>query len=215
MRKAIALSTITLSVKQYVDDGGVTHIDIEQTATGGIKTTELRTLDWQVRDHEDRVFGKVDAQARWVKLADVDDDDFLKSGWDDLEGEHVQGYVKSKTNGWTADQVCMLFFSLHREISAPSPQASGKGKSSFTTGLFLHFFSPSGLTKPLLFIIIRPGASSMCTRRGTTSDTSSSAKTTIGNKPGSFMIILGNEFCPPESNQFSGGPGGGGGQNTK
>ncbi|MCJ1265475.1 hypothetical protein MMC22_005353 [Lobaria immixta] len=105
MRKAIALSTITLSIKQYVDDGGVTHIDIEQTATGGIKTTELRTLDWQVRDHEDRVFGKVDAQARWVKLADVDDDAFLKTGWDDLEGEHVQGYVESKTNGWTADQI--------------------------------------------------------------------------------------------------------------
>lgn len=138
MRKAIALSTITLSIKQYVDDGGVTHIDIEQTATGGIKTTELRTLDWQVRDHEDRVFGKVDAQARWVKLADVDDDDFLKSGWDDLEGEHVQSYVKSKTNGWTADQVCMICFSLHGGISAPSPPSIGKRK------ILLHarFISP-------------------------------------------------------------------------
>lgn len=131
MRKAIALSTITLSIKQYVDDGGVTHIDIEQTATGGIKTTELRTLDWQVRDHEDRVFGKVDAQARWVKLADVDDDAFLKTGWDDLEGEHVQGYVTSKTNGWTADQVIMISFPLHRVIRAYCPQGSGKGKSSF------------------------------------------------------------------------------------
>lgn len=106
MRKAIGLSTITLSIKQYTDDdGGVTHIDIQQTATGGIKTTELRTLDWQVREHEDRVFGKVNGQTRWIKLEDVDDDDFLKTGWDDLEGEHVQSFVKSQTNGWTANQV--------------------------------------------------------------------------------------------------------------
>lgn len=105
MRKAIALATITLSIKQYVDDGGVTHIDIQQSATGGINTTELRTLDWVVRFHEDRVFGKVDGQTRWIKLEDVDDDDFLKTGWDDLEGEHVQSYVKSQNNGWTANQV--------------------------------------------------------------------------------------------------------------
>lgn len=110
MRKAIALATVTLAIKQYVDeDGGVTHIDIESTATGGIVTTELRTLDWQVRDHEDRIFGKVEGQTRWVKLADVDDDDFLKIGWDDMEGEHVQSYVKSKNNGWTADQVRLSF----------------------------------------------------------------------------------------------------------
>lgn len=41
------MATITLAVKQYRDDDGVEHIDIEQTATGGIKgTTENRTLDW-------------------------------------------------------------------------------------------------------------------------------------------------------------------------
>lgn len=99
------MATLTLTVKQYVDDGGVTHIDIQQSATGGINTEELRILDWQLREHQDRVFGKVNAQARWVKLGDVDDDDFLKTGWDDLEGEHVQGYAESLTNGWTANQV--------------------------------------------------------------------------------------------------------------
>lgn len=46
-RKAIRFSTITLDIKQYRDDDGVEHIDIDQTATGGIKgTTENRTLDW-------------------------------------------------------------------------------------------------------------------------------------------------------------------------
>lgn len=47
VRKAISIATITLDVKQYRDDEGVEHIDIEQTATGGVKgTTENRTLDW-------------------------------------------------------------------------------------------------------------------------------------------------------------------------
>lgn len=43
-------------------------------------------------------------------MEDVDDDEFLKTGWDDMEGEHIQGYVESNTNGWTADQVSFLTF---------------------------------------------------------------------------------------------------------
>lgn len=49
-------------------------------------------------------------KSRWIKLEDVDDDEFLKTGWDDMEGEHIQGYVESNTNGWTADQVSFLTF---------------------------------------------------------------------------------------------------------
>ncbi|KAL8862837.1 MAG: hypothetical protein Q9178_000779 [Gyalolechia marmorata] len=105
LRRAIALSTITLTISEYVKDG-LTHIDISQVASpGGITSTEDRILDWVYRDHSDRVFGEVKGKSRWVKLDDVDDDDFLKKGWDDLEGEHVQGYVESKAGGWTADQV--------------------------------------------------------------------------------------------------------------
>lgn len=122
LRKAIALATITLTIKQYLD-GSVTHVDIQQTATGGINgTTELRTLDWTFRDHKDGIFGDCSAKSRWVKLQDVDDDEFLKTGWDDVEGEHIQSFVENKTNGWTADQVCLgflaglPFFSYMREI---------------------------------------------------------------------------------------------------
>lgn len=64
---------------------GVTHIDIKQTATGGIKgTTELRTLDWQVREHTDHIFGTLESRCRWVDI-DADEtavpDEFLKQGW--------------------------------------------------------------------------------------------------------------------------------------
>lgn len=42
-----------------------------------------------------------------MKLEDVDDDDFLKTGYDDLEGEHIQAYAENEERGWTADQVSL------------------------------------------------------------------------------------------------------------
>lgn len=107
LRKIIALATITLQISQYEEDS-LTHIDIDQFATGGMKTTEERTLNWEVKRHEDSVFGVVFGQSRWIKLADVDDDEFLRTGWDDPNGEHVQSYVENHDNGWTANQVCPL-----------------------------------------------------------------------------------------------------------
>ncbi|KAH8653154.1 hypothetical protein BGZ60DRAFT_387045 [Tricladium varicosporioides] len=111
-RKAISLATVTLHVKQYTDDAGVSHIDIEQTATGGIKgTTELRTLDWEFREHDDHLFGSLKGKSRWIKVEDLDDA-FFKDGW--LEGEeenggpngerHVQSFVENSEKGWTAGQ---------------------------------------------------------------------------------------------------------------
>ncbi|KAK3178900.1 hypothetical protein OEA41_001037 [Lepraria neglecta] len=110
LRKAISFATVTLTVKQYVDKDGLTHIDIQQVATGGVQgTTENRTLDWTWRDHKDGIFGNVKGKSRWVKLVDVDDDDFLKIGYDDMEGEHVQAYAENDENGWTANQVSFGF----------------------------------------------------------------------------------------------------------
>jgi len=107
LRKAISYATITLTIKEYTSEDSLTHIDIDQVATGGISgTTENRTLDWQFRDHEDGIFGKVKGRSRWLNLADLDDDDeFLRQGWLDEGGEFVQSYVESVDNGWTANQV--------------------------------------------------------------------------------------------------------------
>jgi len=112
-RKAIGIATITLHAKQYVDDGKITHIDIDQTATGGIKgTTENRTLDWQEREHEDHIFGKLVGQTRWKTLEDITDD-FQKDGW--LTGDEekagpngelfVESHVVNVEKGWTASQI--------------------------------------------------------------------------------------------------------------
>jgi hypothetical protein len=106
------LATLYLEVKQYTDEAGVVHIDIEQTTTGGLKgTTELRTLDWEEREHEDHIFGKVKGQTRWI-ATDAIETPFLKEGW--LEGEeekggpagetHIESYVVADA-GWTATQI--------------------------------------------------------------------------------------------------------------
>ncbi|KAL2041348.1 hypothetical protein N7G274_005730 [Stereocaulon virgatum] len=106
LRKAISYATVTLTINQYTDSSNLTHFDIKQVATGGVQgTTENRTLDWTWRDHKDGIFGNVKGRSRWVKLGDVDDDEFLKVGYDDLEGEHVQAWAENVEKGWTADQI--------------------------------------------------------------------------------------------------------------
>lgn len=113
LRKAIGLATVTLHIKQYTDDAGITHVDIDQTATGGIKgTSESRQCDWIPREHEDYLFGKVQGKTRWITASEIGDD-YQKEGF--LEGEeenggpegqrHVQGYVVNEKNKWDADQV--------------------------------------------------------------------------------------------------------------
>jgi hypothetical protein len=111
-RKAIRLATITLKINQYTNDSGVMHIDIDQTATGGIKgNSENLTLDWKECPHFDRVLGKLVGQTRWIKTNAIEEA-YQKDGW--LHGEeektgpagerHVESYVVSE-NGWTGDQV--------------------------------------------------------------------------------------------------------------
>ncbi|RDW59599.1 hypothetical protein BP6252_12686 [Coleophoma cylindrospora] len=112
-RKAIGLASVYLDVKQYVDEQGMVHIDIVQTASAGLGgTTENRTMDWTERDHEDRIFGKVTGKNRLLSFDSGEiDDDYLKEDWLE-EGEgtgpsgelHMQGYVES-VNGWTGNQV--------------------------------------------------------------------------------------------------------------
>lgn len=118
MRKIIGIATITLTIKEYVEKGAnFTHIDIQQVATGGISgTTELRTLDWEVRDHKDGIFGECRGKSRWVKLEDVDkgsDRDWFTKGWlDENDGKHVQSYVTNEKGGWTAEQVSVSMLVL-------------------------------------------------------------------------------------------------------
>lgn len=113
-RKAIGLATVTLSIKQYKDESGVDHIDIDQTATGGIKgTSEVRTLDWTDRSHDDHIFGSLVAKSRWLPNSGAEWDaldDFLKQDWlEEKVGPNgecfVQNSAVNESVGWFATQI--------------------------------------------------------------------------------------------------------------
>lgn len=94
---------MTISAKQY-DEAGVSHIDIQQTATGGIKgTSEERAMDNEWREHSDWLFGKVRGRTEWVSEPAADA--FLASNWEDGSKEWLHSYVESLDNGWTAEQI--------------------------------------------------------------------------------------------------------------
>ncbi|KAF2679327.1 hypothetical protein K458DRAFT_445878 [Lentithecium fluviatile CBS 122367] len=131
-RKAVGLATVTQHCKQYQappDDAPtappVPHIDIEQSATGGVKgTTEKRCLDWEYRSHSDWLFGELRGKSRITTLARIleeakdaegesvkegrreEDAKFLAEGWleESKDGEVVESFADAKS-GWTGWQV--------------------------------------------------------------------------------------------------------------
>jgi hypothetical protein len=124
-RKAIGLATVTLHVKQYTAPPDppsdkkepVVHIDIEQTATGGIKgTAEHRNVDDVDREHSDWLFGKGQARSRWLGVDGLpaiaaECGEWLTKGWlEDGEGKgpggesHLWNAVVADA-GWTAVMV--------------------------------------------------------------------------------------------------------------
>ncbi|KAK8050242.1 hypothetical protein PG994_011972 [Apiospora phragmitis] len=132
-RKAIGFATVTLAVKQYrgpplppSTGGECVRIDIEQTATGGIKgTTENRCADGEQRSHSDWLFGTVDSHSHFVAAGDdlrkavsghgVDDAgaDYLAANWLADEAEktgpdgaaHLVSVAHNQKDGWIAVQV--------------------------------------------------------------------------------------------------------------
>lgn len=130
MRKTIGAASITLHTTQLeappsepsqdaIDDAAktqnVTHINIDQTITGGIKgTTELRCVDNRRREHTDWLFGHVSGRTLFYKGPDAKaaiakdfPDPFLLEGWPDDGEDLLVSYVLNLDNdrGWEATQV--------------------------------------------------------------------------------------------------------------
>ncbi|KAI1112046.1 hypothetical protein F5Y14DRAFT_285961 [Nemania sp. NC0429] len=124
IRKGIGAARITITAKQYVDDGeaGTTHIDIGQSASGLSSTQENRTLDWSARPHKDWLFGAVEGRSKFVTRAELAalvgaddgearregwvDSDYLARDWEEEEGEgkYIFSNVVAEA-GWFATQV--------------------------------------------------------------------------------------------------------------
>ena len=117
------MATVTLDIKQFrappsppADPSGpeATHIEIEQTVTGGFKgTTEKRCLDSTFREHSDWLFGHVKGQSKWLRADEIQDPWLASKDW--LEGDaekggpdgetHVLSHVDSLDDDWTATQI--------------------------------------------------------------------------------------------------------------
>ena len=106
VRQAVKYSTITVTMKDYVDEEGVRHVDVEQVSTGGIRNEEERPVDWTWREKVDSIWGKLRGRTRFVKLSEVEDA-YLKSGWDKgcQDGEVLEGMIESLADTWTAQQI--------------------------------------------------------------------------------------------------------------
>ena len=63
VRQAAAHSTVTATIKQYTKDG-VMNLDVSQVSTGNITSSEERILDWEWKDKDDKIWGKVRGKAR-------------------------------------------------------------------------------------------------------------------------------------------------------
>lgn len=104
MRQAIKHSGVTLNLHTKTDEKGVTHLDIEQVASGGYKNWEYRPMDWEFQEKEDGAYGKIKLRSRFCDVSEISND-FLKKGF---SGEVINTYSESvglKGDQWQADQV--------------------------------------------------------------------------------------------------------------
>lgn len=82
MRKGIAKANLELVIKEYVDDSGITHLDIDVKPSMGPAQKESRILDWeQPSEANHPLFGNGKARSKWATLEDLTDE-YFKQGWE-------------------------------------------------------------------------------------------------------------------------------------
>jgi hypothetical protein len=84
----------------------VTHIGIEQSASGLFSSQETRCLDDVAYEHTDWLFGTLKSRSRWASLDDVDDD-HGKGSWeyDNTGHDFITTRAESVRYGWVACQL--------------------------------------------------------------------------------------------------------------
>lgn len=101
MRKGISKASLELVITQHVDEGGVTHLDIEVKPSMGPAQKESRVLDWDhVSEANHPLFGNGKARSKWATVADLGGDEYLTKGWEDGTTEVIvqQNEMESGAN---------------------------------------------------------------------------------------------------------------------
>ncbi|KAF8481382.1 hypothetical protein JB92DRAFT_3038955 [Gautieria morchelliformis] len=110
-RKAIGLSPITQEIKQYTDESGMEHIDVESILPGGLKSVECRILDDSEQHEKDDLFGYIVRRSKRVKRSELTHE-YMKGNCHEAEAEEdgvLQMTVRSDTaktkTTWVLEQV--------------------------------------------------------------------------------------------------------------
>lgn len=94
-RKVIGMATITMNVKQTIDETTKDmHLNIENQPSGGMPASqENRVLNWTPVELNHPLFGNIRGKSRQIKLADLEDA-YLKSGWEEGTEDLLQFYTE-------------------------------------------------------------------------------------------------------------------------
>ncbi|KAF8580939.1 hypothetical protein K439DRAFT_1636605 [Ramaria rubella] len=110
-RKAIGAAPVTQHVKQYVDDKGIEHIDVESVLPGGLKSVELRVVDNSEQHDKDDLFGHIIRKSSRVKRSQITHE-YLKGNSHEAEGEEdgvlrlvVSSDTEKSKNTWVLEQI--------------------------------------------------------------------------------------------------------------
>jgi len=106
-RKVLTAGTITMNIRQTVDEEGQTHLTIESKSGSGLpSSTEARLLNNETRHVNHPIFGKITGRTRWAALTDLPSE-WLASGWE-------EGTIK-----------VILMTTEHLDVDAVTFQAGG------------------------------------------------------------------------------------------
>lgn len=113
--KAIRLATVTININEYEAPHSapdtsssclVTHIDIEQSASGLFSSCEKRCIDDVTYEHRDWLFGTLKSRSWWTSFDDVDDDHGNGSWeYEDTGHDFITTRAESVRHGWVACQL--------------------------------------------------------------------------------------------------------------
>ena len=123
VRKAASAATITIDVKEYEGpaspaDGDedvtgkiVTHIDIDQVASGLKSSPEPRSIDGVLRKTNNWIWGNVQGRTSWVTKEELyskikaEFGDWVTEGWDESDTEFVYAWNESTEKSWISIQI--------------------------------------------------------------------------------------------------------------
>lgn len=141
MRKGIAKANLDLVIKEYVDEGGVTHLDVEAKPSMGPAQKEFRVLDWeQTSEANHPLFGNGKARSKWAKLEDLNDE-YFRTGWEDGTTEFI--FQQNEMESGVLTTLVHGFAIVNGERHYVRHITSKKGKEEAKVRLVYDYLGPA------------------------------------------------------------------------